>query len=471
MNDGALECRLVCRETSVSNSQPERQPVTAPHLLILGAYLCHLLVPLVLVVDSLRAVHAGTAGISEKGVVAIGSIWLVAGLGALALNRNRRRFLDRVSGPLLAVYAFCFSVGLAELGLRVVIPSFNRNTFRFRPGTIYVTHNLARWGWPGVPPSATFSTDRLGLRGPLPPSDGQAYKIITVGGSTTECVALDDSQEWPHLLMLAMNDGQKKYPVWVGNSGAGGLTTVDHLACLRQRPVLRQADLLIFLIGVNDLEATLISRGASSQKQLDYKAKLFIAHAPPGVRAEGGLFRRSWLFALARDPVWKLASTLRRGHSVRETDPVLAARGGRAAGPIVPLPDLQVGLREYAQRVQALQRECRARGLRCLFLTQPTLWRANLSPAEQHLLWFGWVGREGYASAGDLSRGMGAFNQTLLSVCREDHLECYDLASVIPKDTSAFYDDDHFNISGARMVAQFLAVRLLASPPFRDTAP
>ena len=66
---------------------------------------------------------------------------------------------------------------------------------------------------------------------------------------------------------------------------------------------------------------------------------------------------------------------------------------------------------------------------------------------------------------------MDGFNQTLLSVCREDHLECYDLASAIPKDSSAFYDDDHLNIGGARMVAQFLAARLLASPPFSGTAP
>jgi len=455
----------VRRETSVSNNQPESQPVTDPDRLLLGAYLGHLLVPLVLLVDSLRAVSAGTAYIMEKGVVAIGAIWLVAGLGALALSRNRRRFLDRISGPLLAVYVFCFSVGLAELGLRVVIQSFNRTPLRFRPGTATVTHNLARAGLPGVPPTATFTTNRLGLRGPLPPSDGRAYKIITVGGSTTECVALDDSQDWSHLLMLAMNDGQKKYPVWVGNSGASGLTTVDHLACLRQRPVLSQADLLIFLIGVNDLQATVQSRGASSQKQLDYKARLFIAHAPPGVKAEGGLFRRAWLFAMARD------IALRRWHSSPETDLLLGARERRAAGPIVPLPDLQLGRREYSQRVRALERECHARGLRCLFLTQPTLWRANLSPTEEHLLWFGWVGRDGFASAADLARAMDAFNQTLLSVCREDHLECYDLASAIPKDTSAFFDDDHFNISGARMVAQFLAARLLASPPFSGTAP
>ncbi len=66
---------------------------------------------------------------------------------------------------------------------------------------------------------------------------------------------------------------------------------------------------------------------------------------------------------------------------------------------------------------------------------------------------------------------MDAYNQTLLNLCRQDHLECYDLASSIPKDTSAFVDDVHFNIGGARMVAEFLAARLLAAPPFGTGSP
>ena len=82
--------------------------------------------------------------------------------------------------------------------------------------------------------------------------------------------------------------------------------------------------------------------------------------------------------------------------------------------------------------------------------------------------WVGWRARRlGYASAPDLARAMDANNQTLLTVCGEDHLECYDLASFIPKDTSALNDDCHFNIGGARMTAQFLAARLPCSPPFR----
>jgi hypothetical protein len=49
-------------------------------------------------------------------------------------------------------------------------------------------------------------------------------------------------------------------------------------------------------------------------------------------------------------------------------------------------------------------------------------------------------------------------------------LECYDLASVVPKSTASFYDDVHFNEEGARVVAAHLVDYLLSEPPFAQTS-
>ena len=100
------------------------------------------------------------------------------------------------------------------------------------------------------------------------------------------------------------------------------------------------------------------------------------------------------------------------------------------------------------------------------------MWRENLSPEENALLWFGWVRREsqpsGYLSAADLAIAMDTFNRELLSVCAHDRMECFDLASMVPKDTTAFYDDAHFNEGGARIVADLLADYLSSKPPFAE---
>jgi hypothetical protein len=49
---------------------------------------------------------------------------------------------------------------------------------------------------------------------------------------------------------------------------------------------------------------------------------------------------------------------------------------------LMPLPSLDLGVWEYGMRVRRIAEACRNRKKRCVFLTQPTLWRADLSPAE-----------------------------------------------------------------------------------------
>jgi hypothetical protein len=74
----------------------------------------------------------------------------------------------------------------------------------------------------------------------------------------------------------------------------------------------------------------------------------------------------------------------------------------------------------------------------------------------------------GYVTVGDLAKAMDAFNQELLSVCFDDGLECFDLAPLVPKDTSAFFDDSHFNENCSRIVASLLTDHLLSNPPFSE---
>jgi hypothetical protein len=49
----------------------------------------------------------------------------------------------------------------------------------------------------------------------------------------------------------------------------------------------------------------------------------------------------------------------------------------------------------------------------------------------------------------------------LLEVCRERELACIDLAAALPQDETVFYDDAHFNESGARQVANVVVRSLL----------
>jgi hypothetical protein len=69
-------------------------------------------------------------------------------------------------------------------------------------------------------------------------------------------------------------------------------------------------------------------------------------------------------------------------------------------------------------------------------------------------------------SAPDMARAMDAYNAALLDVCRRQALECFDIAAHVPKDTSAFFDEMHFNENGARIMAKNLTEYLLGTAPF-----
>jgi hypothetical protein len=101
-----------------------------------------------------------------------------------------------------------------------------------------------------------------------------------------------------------------------------------------------------------------------------------------------------------------------------------------------------------------------AAGASVVFVTQPSVWRPRMTEAEQHRLWFGWLGGDWWSSASAyyttaaLTGAMAAYNRTLLDVCRERSLACVDAARMLPGDSSIFVDDVHFTERGSRLLAQ-----------------
>jgi hypothetical protein len=437
---------------------------------VAAAYLLHLLAPALFLLDVLTAGLHGQIALKPLSLqVVVPALWLLAGLGFFFLSRDREVFTRRVSSPLLGIYAVYLAFALGEVFLR---------TFGLTPPIPFMlmdrTRVVTRMDpavYPGINGTKVFTVNALGLRGPLPPRPGSAYRIVTVGGSTTICANLDDSEEWPHLLMNYMNASRPALPVWVGNAGGAGLKTLNHIVLMQWLPGVIHVDMAIFLIGVNDLDATLAFQGGPTEAALEKQAG-FEGALPPGAhwRSLYPRYRRLVLPALIHRAIQNLRQRI---HPPVET-PLIDLdrfRQRRAAAPVLPLPDLSTGLKEYRARIAVLANQCRDLQLRCLFLTQPAMWRSGLSPAEQRLLWLGYAGPfdhpAGFHSAADMGRAMDMYNQVLLDVCEQSGLECFDIASRIPKDTSAFFDDMHYNENGARLVARNLERYLASKPPFQ----
>lgn len=392
----------------------------------------------------------------QLALLSVSVLWLGTSAHLLLGSRSAQKYRPHFGKPLLSLASLIVTLVVLEQGLRLFTPL--PPAYLHPPNARFI-QRPDETNAPGIRSDAVTTTNEWGLRGPsikVLSDKPNAFKIFTIGGSTTIGTFLDDCKTWPHLLMQDLNSRQNKPFVYVANAGMNGHNTADHLELLKRFPIVRQADLLTFLVGGNDMSATLAFEGRPAQSALATRAARSSFEPSPRyplytrLRVYALLERLRPLFGLGRPPNGPEWFTERRRL--------------RAQSPIVPIPDLKTGLQEYRMRIASLAEFCRSTGQRCVFLTQPSLWRNDLSRSEENLVFMGWTGEmehpKGYLRSSDLAIAMNEFNEALLEVCRKHELECFDLAFAIPKDTTAFYDDWHFNEHGARLVARFVADRL-----------
>ena len=333
---------------------------------------------------------------------------------------------------------------------------------------------------PGVSGTSVFRTSSIGLRADELTSDHDV-RILALGGSTTECSLLDQAEAWPQIVQERLTERFPDRGVWVGNAGASGRHARDHTVQLRfLLPQLPQLDVLLLLVGVNDLMLPLAQGPAFDPRYLER----------PGSERELLLrsFRLLPLEIEERLPSWKRTALWRVGAQVRDQwfpAPVVfdgegvafeTWRAYRREAPRLRarLPDLGPALDEYRRNMRALIEAGRASGARVVCATQPFLWRADLPAELADLCWMGGVGpyqeRSGseYWSLGALAEGMALYNRALVELCAELAVACVDLEPLLAKDASSFYDDVHFNEAGARIVADALANELAQGSPFTN---
>jgi len=418
-------------------------------------YFVHLLAPVVIAGVCAASWFRWHSNRGAAFGLVLGVLWIAVAFVSWLASSDRNAFFKRMRIPLVAFYAILGLLAGAEFVLRL----FPQELYRRLPGTTVVSETDERVK-PGIRTGKTFfRVNNVGLRGPDWHPHDNSYKVVITGSREAGSEYLDDSQDLGHLLMADFN-ARSKGTLWAA-SAAIGHNTRDHLMVLDTLPVFRRVQMLIFLIGTADLQDNLSREGATTDEDLETSARNYLSWLrTPNTLTRSALYR---FLAPAINP--KLPPE--QGWNYDEF--LVKYRKLRQQSQIVPLPDLQAGISEYRKGILALSAECRKLDLRCLFLTEPTMWRDNLNQREQELLWMGAVGPaespKGYASISDLAQAMSRYNQTLLDTCSRQGLECYDLAAHVPKDTSAMFDDCEFNESGARLVASLLSSYLASHPP------
>lgn len=384
---------------------------------------------------------------------------------------------QRTGKFILFFVSFLLCLALAEVALRVLADK----AYYIWPPNLERLHRPSPGVMPGISGESRFSVNALGMRAD-PFTNRSEYHVLAIGGSSTECLYLDDAEAWPFLLQQTLNQKLGRSRVWVGNVGVSGHNTRHHLnqvdRLLTQHP---QIDAILLLVGINDLQLRLLQDTNYHPYSLapsDYKKSVFSRSfsVKPRRRANDSFFRLE-LSELLEQVAKRLfeSSDLKKYVEDEAGQAYVDWRWRRQQASVLrdALPDLTSALSEYTDNLNTIIDLAQSRGVRVIFVTQPVLWSPGLSRKLRDLLWMGGIGDfrakigAEYYTAAALAQGMDLYNRRLLAVCQDRKVEGVDLAPMLPHDTTVFYDDAHFNESGARQVARILAQHFLEHEPIK----
>lgn len=390
------------------------------------------------------------------GIAALVAVVLAMSVIAALRPSVRKWIAERAGKLILLVVALWGSLALAEVALHTVGRGLWIEPANVRPPNLQIVFHPSSDIMHGVSGDAHYRTNEQGLRGAeMPPSDltsrqgnrsASGRQIICLGGSTTECTYLDDTETWPALVEEHLNAqavaGVKPHN-WVGAAAVSGASTREHLRFVETSALMDEIDTLVVLCGVNDLELALRGTDAARQPSAPW---LWSQLALPK------LVVRSW-------SRWTAAS--RMAAEDPEGRNYLARRAERAAAEISnETPSLESAIAAYRERLKRIAEICRQRGVRLVLVEQPVLWREDLPEDVTRLLWLGRLPDGRYLSARDLRLAMDAFNLAMRDVAHDANVTFVDTSSMTGR-PELFYDDCHLNERGAQELAGLVFADLL----------
>ena len=367
---------------------------------------------------------------------------------AVAATRTRGHAIRLIA----LVYAVLLPVMAGELVLRWLNPVGGSP----QPHLPMHRVEVAADTMPGIDGEIEFSVNSLGLRGPEVDLNQVDVRILCVGGSTTECVYVTDELSWPWRLGDRLSQVTGK-SVFVGNAGLSGQILPQHRYLLEKYDAAKRFDWIVILCGINDMGALLRDQYDTITADMTTGTLVTLGRQP----SDGEVYYRELLLV---EYLTRLVSTMNTNERLDRVAQDAAGVWYRKVrqrrrdaldrhGAKTQLPaKLDEALNRYRSDIEKTIELCRGRGQQVVFLTQPTMYRKDLSDELRSLLWqHSPIGTYAVETLGEI---IAAYNKTLMEVCREKGVDCVDLASRIAKDTSTMYDDCHFNTEGSIKVSE-----------------
>jgi hypothetical protein len=283
--------------------------------------------------------------------------------------------------------------------------------------------------------------DKNGFIAPSQRYDHPDKVIVFLGGSTTECMFVDENHRFPYAVgkILEEETGKK---INSYNGGMSGNNTLHAIDILINKVMPLHPQVVVFMENINDL-STLLYEG-TYWKPHTVRSPLETLKKTKQV----GKLLKEILFPELNQAYRNLKARLAR----EPWDEFADARGKKLT------IDKAQWVHEFAMNLQTLVCICQAHEITPVLMTQAN--RITERPDPVVTAYIGRYGADTGISYAQLKDLYDAFNDTIREVGRKNHVMVIDLAKEIPPNKQYLYDIVHFNDAGSEMAARIIATRL-----------
>lgn len=310
-----------------------------------------------------------------------------------------------------------------------------------------------------------YSRNAIGFRGPPPPDDlSSVLSIVTVGGSTTECLLLSDDHTWPSLLQ---DELRPTFPeVWINNAGFDGHSTRGHELLMSKHIAPMAPDVVLILAGINDRNGP--GNAIDRWMQDDAKGGSYVFNAVHSWRGWDHGFV-AWL--ADESELASYGVNLVRFHRAKELGLTHSQLDlSRARVKDVPeevvlkrLSASEPAAAKFEQAMDRLVDIALDAGILPVLMTQSLLYGDAIDDQTGFDL-----GRIELHGGNGITtwRVLELFNDATRRVAATRGVPLIDLAREMPKSSRYYYDGVHYSKEGATKVAEIVAAELC--PIVRD---
>ncbi|MHB9073405.1 MAG: SGNH/GDSL hydrolase family protein [Desulfobaccales bacterium] len=302
--------------------------------------------------------------------------------------------------------------------------------------------------------------DRQGFIMPAKIHDHPDLTIAFLGGSTTECVYVDENLRFPYLAGRLI-EAQTHLKVNAYNAGRSGNNTLHCLNILLNKVVNLKPDIVVLMENINDLAILMYEKTYwnTNPSRSPIQEKL------PNFKTVGQDLRQ--MFYTVRDLTFPNLARATKGvfHSDRKGkgDEFKNVRGQKIT------IDQDLLVREFSLNLQTFINICRARGITPVLMTQASRLTDHPDPLIKKMMHNLEIS-QGITYA-DFKGAFDRLNQTMREVGAKNGVLVIDLAREIPPVKENIADVAHYNDRGSRLVAATIAAQLIPVIPASDKKP